>query len=196
MSKLKNRIMTKFTRHTIESAPDASKPILKAAEKRVGFVPNLMATMAESPVMVESYLTLMGLFDTSALSEAERQVILMTNNRLNGCTYCMAAHTAVAKRAGVEEDVIEALRSGTRINDPKLEALRTFAVVINESRGWATDEQVEALLAAGYTKETVLEVIVGTSLKVLSNYTTHIVTPKLDDAFAPMACDLPNALAA
>lgn len=137
--------------------------------------------------MVESYLTLMGLFDKTNLSETERQIILMTNNRLNGCTYCMAAHTAVSKMSGVDNDVIEALRSGSPIKDPKLEALRTFAIIINETRGWPTEEQVEAFLATGYTKQTVLEVIVGTSLKVLSNYSTHIIEPKLDDRFASVA---------
>ncbi len=179
--------MNNYGSHTIESAPEASKPILKAAKAKLGFLPNLMATMAESPVMVESYLTMMGLFDKTDLSETERQIILMTNNRLNGCTYCMAAHTAVSKMAGVDEGVIEALRSGTPIDDPKLEALRTFSAVIHETRGWASEEQIEAFLAAGYTKQTVLEVIVGTSLKVLSNYTTPIVKPKLDNAFAPVA---------
>ena len=176
-----------FNIHTIESAPQASKPILEAAKRKMGFVPNLMATMSESPVMVESYMTLMGLFDKSRLSETERQIILMTNNRLNGCTYCMAAHTAVSKMAKVDDDIIEALRSGSPIQDPKLEALRQFAIIINESRGWATEEQVKTFLAAGYTKETVLEVIVGTSLKVLSNYSTHLVEPDLDNAFVPLA---------
>ncbi len=179
--------MTEFTTHTIESAPEGSKLILESAKRRLGFVPNLMATMAEAPVMVESYQTMMGLFDKSALSETERQIILMTNNRLNGCTYCMAAHTAISKMAGVDADVIEALRSGSPIDDPKLEALRKFSVIINESRGWATEEQVEEFLAAGYTKQTVLEVIVGTSLKVLSNFTTHIAEVELDAAFRPMA---------
>lgn len=179
--------MISFTAHTIESAPEASKPILKAAKRKLGFIPNLMATMAESPVLVESYLTMMRLFDKSGLSETERQIILMTNNRLNGCTYCMAAHTAVSQKTGVDDAVIEALRSGSTINDPKLEALRTFAIIIHETHGRPTEEQIEAFLAAGYTKQTILEVIVGTSLKVLSNYTTPIVKPKLDDAFAPMA---------
>jgi uncharacterized peroxidase-related enzyme len=188
----KEDMVADFGQHTIESAPEASKPILEAAKKKMGFVPNLMATMAESPVMVESYLTMMALFDKSQLSETERQIILMTNNRLNGCTYCMAAHTAVSKMAGVDESVIEALRSGRPIDDPKLEALRTFAEIINESRGWATPEQVEAFLAAGYTKETVLEVIVGTSLKVLSNYSTHIVEPPLDAPFTAVAWSKDN----
>lgn len=181
--------MANFETHTIENAPEASKQILKAAKEKLGFIPNLMATMAESPVLVESYLTLMGLFDKTELSETERQIILMTNNRLNGCTYCMAAHTAVSKASGVDDDVIEALRSGSPMNDSKLEALRTFSIIINETRGRPSDEQIEAFLAAGYTKQTVLEVIVGTSLKVLSNYTTPIVKPKLDDMFKPVAWD-------
>ena len=178
--------MTPFTTHTIESAPAASKSTLKATQKKLGFIPNLMANMAESPVMVESYLTMMRLFDKSELSATECQIILMTNNRLNGCTYCMAAHTAVSKTSGVDDGVIEALRSGSPINDPKLEALRTFAIIIHETHGRPTEAQVESFLAAGYTKQTILEVIVGTSLKVLSNYTTPIVRPTLDDAFAPM----------
>ncbi|MEM6823031.1 MAG: carboxymuconolactone decarboxylase family protein [Verrucomicrobiota bacterium] len=179
--------MTEYTKHTIESAPAASKPILEAAQKKLGFIPNLMATMAESPVLVESYLTLMGLFDKTELSETERQIILMTNNRLNGCTYCMAAHTAVSKMAGVDEDVIEALRSGSSIDDPKLEALRVFSIIIHETHGRPTEDQIEAFIAVGYTKQTVLEVIVGTSLKVLSNYTTPITRPELDSPFAPLA---------
>ncbi|WP_170400891.1 carboxymuconolactone decarboxylase family protein [Ruegeria arenilitoris] len=179
--------MAKYSQHTIESAPDGSKPILQAINGKLGFVPNLMATMAEAPVMVESYMTMMGIFDTTDLTPTEREIILMTNNRLNGCTYCMAAHTTVAKMAGVDDGVIAALRSGTPIDDPKLEALRSFAEIINETRGWASEEQVDALIAAGYTKQTVLEVIAGTALKVLSNYTTHIVQPPVDAAFQPAA---------
>lgn len=179
--------MTDFRTYTIETAPDGSQPILEAAKKQLGFVPNLMATMAESPVLVESYLTLMRLFDKTALSETERQIILMTNSRLNGCTYCMAAHTAASKMGGVEDSVTEALRSGLSIGEPKLEALRTFAEIIHQTHGWPTQEQLDAFFAAGYTKKTVLEVIVGTSLKVLSNYTTPMVKPPLDKAFEPMA---------
>ena len=101
----------------------------------------------------------------------------------------MAAHTAVAKLSGVDDDVIEALRAGISLADPKLEALRKFAEIINQSRGWASAEQVDALIDAGYSKQTVLEVIAGTALKVLSKYTTHIVNPPLDSAFEPMAWD-------
>lgn len=179
--------MENFTTHTIESAPPAARPVLEAVKAKMGFVPNLMATMAESPVLVESYLPMMALFDKTALTETERQIILMTNNRLNGCTYCMAAHTAVSQRAGVDDSVIEALRRGVALEDSKLEALRVFAVIIHQSRGRPTPEQIDDFLAAGYTQQTVLEVIVGTSLKVLSNYTTPITQPSLDKAFSSVA---------
>ena len=74
-------------------------------------------------------MTLAALFDKTNLSETERQIVLMTNNRLNGCTYCMAAHTSISKMAKVPADVIESLRNGTAIAEPKLEALCVFAVV-------------------------------------------------------------------
>ena len=185
--------MSDFTTHTIDSAPQASKPFLQGAKNAYSFVPNLLGNMATAPALLEGYMTLAGIFDKTDLSETERQIILMTNNRLNGCTYCMAAHTTISQMAKVPNDVIQALRDGTPIADPKLEALRTFAAVINETRGWPTDAQVEAFLAAGYTQQTVLEVILGTSLKVMSNYTNHIAETPIDKAFAPNAWESAKA---
>ena len=185
--------MSDFTTHTIDSAPQASKPFLQGAKNAYSFVPNLLGNMATAPALLEGYTTLAGIFDKTDLSETERQIILMTNNRLNGCTYCMAAHTTISQMAKVPNDVIQALRDGTPIADPKLEALRTFAAIINETRGWPTDAQVEAFLAAGYTQQTVLEVILGTSLKVMSNYTNHIAETPIDKAFAPNAWESAKA---
>jgi len=177
--------MTEFKTHTIESAPAHAKPFLQGAKDAYSFVPNLLGNMASAPALLEGYMALANIFDKTDLSETERQIILMTNNRLNGCTYCMAAHTTISQMAKVPDDVIEALRSNTPIADPKLEALRTFAAVINESRGWPSDAQVAAFLSAGYTEQNVLEVILGTSLKVMSNYTNHIAQTPIDQAFKP-----------
>ncbi len=186
--------MTRFDIHSSETAP-ASSAILDGAQKALGFVPNLYATMAESPALLEGYTTLAGIFDKTDLSATERQIILMVNNRLNGCEYCMAAHSTISQMQGVPADVIEALRSGAALSDPKLEALRTFAIRINESRGWPEESDIDALLAAGYTKRTVLEVVLGTSLKVMSNYTNHIATTEVDAAFAPNAWSQDGATA-
>ena len=188
--------MTDFATHTIDSAPDASKPFLQGAKQAYSFVPNLLGTMATAPSLLEGYMTLARIFDKTDLSETERQIILMTNNRLNGCTYCMAAHTTISQMAKVPNDIIQALRDNTPIADPKLEALRTFAAVVNETRGWPTDAQVAAFLAAGYTRQTVLEVVLGTSLKVMSNYTNHIAHTPVDAAFQANAWSDPAAKAA
>lgn len=175
--------MTRLQLHTAATAPEASD-LIRTAEKAFGFLPNLLATMAEAPALLEGYMTLAGIFDKTDLSPTERQIILMVNNRLNGCTYCMSAHTGIAKAQGVPDDVIQSLREGTALADPKLEALRIFAIRINESRGWPELHDVDALLAAGYTQRTILEVILGTALKVMSNYTNHIASTPLDAEFA------------
>lgn len=176
--------MSDFTTHTIATAPEASKPFLQKAQDAYGFLPNILGNMSEAPALLEGYTSLAGIFDKTDLSPAERQVILMTNNRLNGCTYCMAAHSVIAQGQDVPDDVIDALRNNTPFEDEKLEALRTFSTVVNETRGYPSDADVKAFLDAGYTKQTILEVVLGTSLKLLSNYTNHIAQTQLDDAFS------------
>ena len=175
--------MTDFHFYTETTAPGKSRPLLQGTKKAYGFVPNLLAGMAEAPALLEGYMSLAGIFDKSDLSETERQIILMTNNRLNGCTYCMAAHTSISQGQGVPDDVITALRAGTPLTDPKLEALRVFTEQVNQNRGWMEPQQLAAFLSAGYTRQTVLEVILGTSLKVMSNYTNHVAQTPVDAAF-------------
>lgn len=187
--------MTEFKLHTEESAPESSKPLLAGAKKAYGFVPNLYAGQAEAPALLEGYLSLAEIFGKTNLSETERQIILIANNRLNGCTYCVSAHTTIAKGAGVSNDVLEALRNGEKIADPKLEALHQFAVRINEARGWVDQSDLDALYEAGYTQQTALEVIAGTALKVMSTYTNHLINTPLDDAFKADAWSADNLTA-
>ncbi len=109
--------MTSFTTHTFATAPEEHNPP-DAAKGAYGFIPNLLGTMAEAPAILEGYMTLADIFGKTDLSETERQIILMTNNRLNSCHYCMAAHTSISQGAGVPADMIEALRTNMPIADP------------------------------------------------------------------------------
>ncbi|MBH0112595.1 carboxymuconolactone decarboxylase family protein [Novosphingobium sp. YJ-S2-02] len=179
--------MTRFETHTAATAPSAAKPVLESARSAYGFVPNLLGTMAQAPALLEGYVTLAAIFDKSDLDATERQIVLMTNNRLNDCAYCMAAHTVIARASGVPEPVIEALRSNRTLPGEKLEALRTFAGIVNRTRGWPAQADLEAFLAAGYSRQAVLEVILGTALKVMSNYTNHVAATPLDAAFSSAA---------
>jgi len=131
--------MTSFQQHSIESAPDGAKPILEGARRALGFVPNLYATMAAAPALLEGYTMLSGVFDKSTLSPTERQIVLLTTSFENDCDYCMAAHTAIAGMQKVPDDIVQALRDGTPIADGKLEALRTFTRRLVQARGWAKD---------------------------------------------------------
>jgi uncharacterized peroxidase-related enzyme len=172
-----------FDMHTADTAPEAARETLSAARKGYGFVPNLLAVMAEAPALVKGYTTLSRIFDESSLSAAERQVVLLATSHENDCAYCVAAHTVIAGMQKVPGGVVEAIRDGRPIADAKLEALRRFTAAVVASRGWPSDAELVAFTSAGYGKQQVLEVVLGVGLKTLSNYTNHIAATPLDPAF-------------
>lgn len=172
--------MTQFTAYTADTAPDAARPMLGAVKAAFGFVPNLQAHMAESPELLAGYSALWDLFSQSSLTPHEQQVVYLTSNFENECHYCMAGHTTLAKMQKMDPAVIQALRDGTPLPDAKLEALHVFAGLVVRNRGWVSDADTDAFLAAGYTRRNVLDVVLGVATKVMSNYTNHIVHTPLD----------------
>ena len=180
-------MMTNFNVHTIDTAPDQSRPLLEGAQQAFGFVPNLIGVLAESPATAEAYLALGQIFDKSSLTAVERQVAILAISRYNECTYCVAAHSVIASMQKVPTDVIEAVRNDQPIADTKLEALRAFATAVVDKRGWLADGDVSAFLDAGYSKAQILDVVLAVSLKTLSNYANHITETPLDAAFASRA---------
>ena len=182
---------------TIESAPERSKPILEGAKAKYGFVPNLLGVLSNSPAAVESYAKLSEIYGKSSLSPVEQQVVLLTVSYVNQCDYCMSAHSVIATNAAkMPKDVLDALRNGEKIVDAKLEALHTFTKTVVEKRGRLDQAQVKAFLTAGYKEAHVLEVIVGTALKTISNYTNHLAETPLDEAFASMKWEAQEAAVA
>ena len=179
--------MMTYSVHTVETAPEAAKETLIAAKKGLGFVPNLFAVMAEAPALVKAYTTLSRIFDETSFSATERQVVLLTVSYVNGCEYCIAAHSVIAGMQKVPGDVVQAIREGRRIADRKLEALRGFTAAVVSARGWPSEEALGAFLGAGYGKQQVLEVVLGVGMKTLSNYTNHIAGTPLDQAFSGAA---------
>ncbi|MGE3345668.1 MAG: carboxymuconolactone decarboxylase family protein [Vicinamibacterales bacterium] len=169
------------------TAPEAARATLTAARRAYGFVPNLFGVMAQAPALVKAYVALNELFAETSLSPTERQVVLLATSATNKCAYCMAAHTAIAGMQRVPAPVIDALRAGTPIADPQLEALRQFTAAVVETRGWPTATQTALFTQAGYTAAQALEVVLGVGLKTISNYTNHFAETPLDDAFAPAA---------
>lgn len=175
--------MTTFTIHNTGSAPAESQEQLETTQKRKGIIPNLYGVLAEAPIALEAYETLGNLLMRSSFTPTERHVVWFTINAYHDCHYCMAAHTFLAKGEKVPENVIETARAVEAYKDPKLEALRRFTLQLVENRGWASSVDLEVFLAAGFTKQNILEIVVTISHKVLSNYTNHIVATPVDDAF-------------
>ena len=188
--------MTEFTLHTAETAPAASRPILENVEAAWRFVPNLHRVLAESPATLEAYSAAFALFDKSSFTARERQVAYLAINYENACEYCMSGHSALAAMAGLDAGAVEALREGLPLADPRLQALRTFAASVTRSRAVLAPGEVEAFLAAGFTRAQVLEVILAVSVKTISNYVNHIAATPLDGFMAPTAWVAPSRRAA
>lgn len=168
---------------TIDTAPEGSRDAIAGVNEAYGFVPNLIATLANAPSAVNAYVGIASALDESSLTPVEQQVVLLATSFENRCHYCMAAHSVVARGAGASDDVVDALREGEPIPDPRLEALRSFTTSVVRHRGWIPEEELDALLAAGFSKEQVLDVLTGVTLKTLSNYMNHITGTPLDDGF-------------
>jgi len=170
-----------------ENRPEYAADTIAQIKNKTGFVPGVMGAMANSPEAAEAYTVLGDLLQRSAFTPEARHVAWFTINMLPDCRYCMAAHTAIAKREKIDETVIETARAGGDYDDPHLQALKVFTTRMVEDRGWVQPEVVQAFLDAGYTQRHVMDVILAISHKVLSNYTNHLAQTPLDEPFKPFA---------
>jgi len=167
-----------FPIYTIDTAPEASKAALAQAKATFGFIPNLEGIFAQAPSLLKGSMALWDLFEATSFTPLEQQVVYLTANYEHDCHYCMAAHSGLAKMIGMSADEIKALRNGTPLSDPKLQALRHFTQRMIQARGWVEEREIEAFLAAGYTQQQVLEVILGIAIKIMHNSITRITLPK------------------
>jgi uncharacterized peroxidase-related enzyme len=179
--------MATFPVHTLETTPEAAKPVLETTQQAFGFIPNIIGVMSNSPALAEAYLTIAGIFDKTGLSATERQVVLLTVSHFHQCGYCMAAHSAISAMQKVPANIVEAIRNNLPIDDSKLQALRRFVHLLVKNRGNVSEDEVQNFLSAGYETSHVLDVLVGVAQKTLSNFTNHIAGTALDEAFTEQA---------
>ena len=179
--------MTTLKVHNIESAPEESKALLEKSQKAYGMIPGLHGVLAGSPQILDAYQQLHELFVNSSFNDNELTVVWQTINVEHSCHYCVPAHTGIAKMMKVDDAIIEALRNETPLADSKLEALRTMTLSVVRNRGNVTQEELNAFYAAGYGEQQVLDIILGMSQKVISNYTNHIANTPVDAAFEKFA---------
>jgi uncharacterized peroxidase-related enzyme len=176
---------TLFAPLTIATAPEASRPALETIQKSLGFIPNLMAILANNPAVLQGYLALNAAFDKGSFTPRERQIILLAASVENHCNYCAAVHSTIAKGAlHTPAEVVAAVRDNAPVPDAKLNALVTLVRELVRERGYAKDKTIQKFLAAGYKKDQVMELLLGIALKTISNCLDHIPPTPLDPAFA------------
>ena len=185
-----------FVVHEIANAPAASAAILTEVQKAWGFVPNLHKVLAESPIALEAYGTLWTLAERTSFTAVERNIAFLAIIYENACVYCMAGHTNLSKMAGVDAADIVAVREGRALADNKLEALRRFAALVTKNRGAVSEVDVQAFKAAGYSNQSVLDLLVLAATKLISNYTNHLANTPLDAFMKGAEWQAPGHLAA
>lgn len=178
-----------FKAHTIESAPQASAEVLRGVEKKMGFVPNLFAHLAESPTATRAYVQLSSLLEDSSLSAQELQIVLLTISVENGCEFCAAAHTAGGTQAKVDTQTLEAVRAGELPSEARDAALVHFVRRVIRERGWVDEAEVREFVDAGFSEAHVLDIITAAALKTISNYSNHVTRPSLNPELEKFAWD-------
>ena len=179
--------MTGFPVHTIESAPERSKPALRQLQSAFGIIPNIAGVMATSPVLINSLVGLFGNVHGGSFTEAQVQVVLLTDAVTNACTWAVAFHTALALKEGIDPADVQAIRDGRLPKDGKFAALSALAKTMIEKRGRLDHQDIERFLAAGFGKDHLLEVIAAVAVSTITNYTGSITNPPLEAPFQAQA---------
>ena len=165
---------------TIADAPAASQPLLEGVKARLGVAPNMFRLIANSPQALQAYLAIGDALGKGALPPATRERIALAVAELNSCDYCLSAHTYMGKNlAKLDDAEITANRSGAS-NDTKADVAVRFAAKLVRDRGQASDADISALRAAGYTVAQVLEIILHVALNTFTNYVNEALKTEID----------------
>ncbi|NRF65934.1 carboxymuconolactone decarboxylase family protein [Aquincola sp. S2] len=169
--------------HTVESAPENSRPALRGLKQAVGIVPNLAATMAESPVLLSGFVGAFGNFHGGTFSGGQKQVLLLSNAVANTCPWAVAFHSAMALKEGVDPEHVRAIREKRLPTDAGLAALSSFTRALIDKRGHVGERDLASFGEAGFGPDQVLEVIAGLAVSVMANYAGNITKPAVEQPF-------------
>jgi alkylhydroperoxidase family enzyme len=175
--------MSLFPIHTIETAPESSKPSLQALQGAFGIIPNIAGAMATSPVLIGSLVGLFGQVHGGGFSEKQIQTVLLTNAVTNACPWAVAFHSFLALKEGVDPRDVEAVRDRRSPKAATDAALSTLARTLIEKRGHLGERDTAAFLGVGFGQEQLLEVIAIVAASTITNYTASVTRPPLEKAF-------------
>lgn len=173
--------------HTIESAPAASRPLLQSSIDGFGWIPWQSAYMAESPALLASYQYAHDAFSQCSLNEEERAIVWITTGLVNDCAYTVQAHSWIARHKGVSAETIDSLVKQPDALPARLAALHQFTRTVALAQGHIPAEAVMALLAAGFSKENMLDAILGVAQKTMSTLLNSVAGTAIEPQFLTAA---------
>jgi uncharacterized peroxidase-related enzyme len=163
----------------LETTHDGVRRSFNAIERQLGVVPNMMRTMAQSPRVLEGYLALSGALSRGLLPATLQEQIALAVAETNACNYCLSAHTALGRKAGLSDDQLAASREG-RAAEAKANAALQFALAVLEHRGGIGDDELARVRAAGFSDAEIAEIIAHIALNVLTNYFNRAAETEID----------------
>ena len=175
--------MTTFNIPTRDNVSPANQALFDNLKKGLGMVPNLYATLAHSETALGSYLALQNA--KSSINGKAREVVNLVVSQVNGCEYCLAAHTVIGGMLGFTPEQIIEVRQGRATFDTKLDALARLVRNIATERGHADPALVDAFLAAGWTQGNLIDAIVVIGDKTVTNYLHGTTQVPVDFPAAP-----------
>lgn len=170
--------MSRLNLLTIENAPEASKEILNGFQKKMGKVINIFKVMANAPSALKTYLGMDAALQDKALDNAIAERIALTIATVNGCEYCTAAHSYLAKGALSDEEITNA-RKG-KSSDAKAQAAMDFAVAVMKTAGKVSDDELAKVKAAGFSDREILEIVAIITLNFFTNVINNVAQTTVD----------------
>lgn len=168
-----------------DQATGPARDLLEQVRAKMGRTPNIMKTMAQAPAVLAGYLGFSGALAGGSLSARLRERIALAVAEQNDCSYCVAAHGAIAKMTGLNDDEIRDAREGRATDRADDEALR-FALRVIESRGFVTDEELQRMRDAGHDDAAILEIVGVVSLNIFTNLFNHVADTEVDFPAQPV----------
>ncbi|MEM9921459.1 MAG: carboxymuconolactone decarboxylase family protein [Bacteroidota bacterium] len=171
--------MSTFKVPSREQVDSKAQAIFDHLEKNIGFVPNLFATIGYSSNALESYLAFQGAQAKGSFKAKEREAIFLAVSQVNGCDYCLAAHTAIGKMNGFTEEETVQLREGTHA-DNRLNIITRLAADITRSHGRPSKSLLDEFFGLGYDEKGLVDLVTLVADKTLANYVHNITGVPVD----------------
>ncbi|MEX5687522.1 carboxymuconolactone decarboxylase family protein [Pseudomonas silesiensis] len=166
--------MSRITPLSLEQVTDSTRALLEGVQKKIGFLPNVFPTLAHAPAVLAAYLQHSVALGKTSLSATQKEAIFLATSQVNGCDYCLAAHTLFAGKAGLSGEDILSARHG------QLNAFAALARQVTERRGHLSSEQIQAARAAGIDDAKIVEVIAHVASQTLTNYLNNVALTEMD----------------